>query len=69
MSHIIGILNHNFKRHLNKREQKMKMNNALQRMKVDYDRRLRQKLRDMIVILKDIRRKKRRKSHIRLKNP
>ena len=38
------------------------MNNGLQKIgKVDYDRRFRQKLRDMIVILKDIQRKKRKK--------
>ena len=38
------------------------MNNGLQKIgKVDYDRRFRQKLRDMILILKDIQRKKRKK--------
>ena len=38
------------------------MNNGLQKIgKVDYDRRFRQKLRDMIVILKDIQRKKHQK--------
>ena len=41
----------------------MKINNGLQKIgKVDYDRRFRQKLRDMILILKDIQRKKRKKN-------
>ena len=50
----IGILNQNFKRYSNKREQKKwKMNNGLQKIgKVDYDRGFRRKLRDMIAIFK-----------------
>ena len=44
------------------------MNNGLQKNgKVDYDRRFRQKLRDKIVILKDIQRKKRKKK-VKYKN-
>ena len=47
------------------------MNNGLQKIgKVDHDRRFRQKLRHMIVILKDIQRKKhKKKGNIRIMIP